>query len=333
MNAALLRRLFSAVTHHQSRETRLVCERIVADERRRGHARLADELAHLLEKTPSEAPQTKTAPLIPLPTATDSRTVALLVQEITHERLRHHMVLPAGVEKRFQRVEKEFAASVRLLKHGYRPRRRILLHGPPGCGKTLGAERLAWNTGLPLRRVRFETLLSSYFGETAANLHRVFSEAGRTPCALFLDECDTIATSRASSRHDVGEVPRIVNTLLQLLEDFDGEGLVIAATNLTETLDRALFRRFDEVIEIGLPSVEEVAQLLEMSLSAMNKERGIGWTGLARALDGHSCSEVVRVAENAAKRCILEGRVRVAAADLEVAMTEFQHFPTSDHAR
>lgn len=325
MNASLLRRLFTAVARSQPRDTRLVCERIVEDERRKGHEKLASELSQLLDKAPP-APA-----LTPLPVPA-SRSAAPLVQDIPHERLRHHMVLPAAVEARFHRVEKEFAASVRLKKHGYRPKRRILLHGPPGCGKTLGAERLAWNTGLPLRRVRFETLLSSYFGETAANLHRVFEDAKRTPCALFLDECDTIATSRGQ-RHDVGEVPRIVNTLLQLLEEYDGDGLVIAATNLTESLDRALFRRFDEVIEIPPPSVEEIARLLEVSLSAMEKERAISWTAQARALDGHSCSEVVRVAENAAKRCILEGRSRVMAADLESAMAELNHLPLSDHAR
>ncbi|MBE7156904.1 MAG: ATP-binding protein [Rhodospirillales bacterium] len=242
------------------------------------------------------------------------------------------MVLPLAVETRFQRVEREFAASARLKKYGYRPKRRILLHGPPGCGKTLGAERLAWNTGLPLRRVRFETLLSSYFGETASNLHRVFDDARRTPSALLLDECDTIASSRVL-RHDVGEVPRIVNTLLQLLEEYSGDGLIIAATNLTENLDSALFRRFDEVIEICLPSVEDIARLLELSLSAMEKERGLQWLALARALDGHSCSEVTRVAENAAKRCILEGRSKVTQADVKCAMEELNHLALNDHAR
>ena len=329
MNASLLRRLITAVSKSQQQEARLVCDRIVEDEHRKGHRKLAAELSGLLGKTP----QGPAPSLTPFPsTAPGGRSNAPLVQDIPHERLRHHMVLPAEVESRFLRIEKEFAASVRLKKHGYRPRRRILLHGPPGCGKNLGAERLAWNTGLSLRRVRFETLLSSYFGETATNLHRVFEDATRTPCALFLDECDTIASSRAF-RNDVGEVPRIVNTLLQLLDEYDGEGLVIAATNLTENLDRALFRRFDEVILIPLPSHGEIARLLEMSLSAMEKEGGISWESLARALDGHSCSEVVRVAENAAKRTILEGRQRVSVADIEAAMEELNRLPITDHAR
>ena len=327
MNASLLRRLFTAVAQSQSQDAKLVCDQIAEDEKRKGHGRLADELAKLLHRRPAVTQLSPLPGQIPV-----GRGSAPLIQEIPHDRLRHHMVLPSQVEARFCRVEQEFAASARLKKHGYRPKRRILLHGPPGCGKTLGAERLAWNTGLTLRRVRFETLLSSYFGETAANLHRVFEDARRTPSALLLDECDTIASSRVL-RHDVGEVPRIVNTLLQLLEEYDGDGLVIAATNLTENLDSALFRRFDEVIEISLPSVEDIARLLEMSLSAMKKENGLPWLALARALDGHSCSQIARVAENAAKRCILEGRPQVLAQDLKCAMNELNHFPSTEHAR
>ena len=326
MNANLMRRLFTAVVRSEPRDARLICQRIVEDEQRKGHGKLAAELSQLLQKSTP-------APLLsPLPNEyPERRGTALLLQVVPHEQLRHHMILSPHVESRFRRIEKEFAASVRLKKHGYHPKRRILLHGPPGCGKTLGAERLAWSTGLSLHRVRFETLLSSFFGETSSNLHRVFEEAKKSPCALFLDECDTIASSRIM-RNDVGEVPRIVNMLLQLLEDYSGDGLVIAATNLTENLDRALFRRFDEVIQMDLPSTEEIARLLEMSLSAMDKDIGLNWKSLARALDGHSCAEVVRVAENAAKRSILEGRARVAAADLEFAMSELNHIPLSDHA-
>ena len=162
------------------------------------------------------------------------------------------MILPEPVEQRFIRIEKEFAARARLATHGLEPRRRILLHGPPGCGKSLGAERLSWATGLPMHKIRFDTLISSYFGESAANLHRVFEAAEQRPCALFLDECDTIARSRVEG-NDVGEVPRIVNMLLQMLEDFRGDGLVIAATNIEDALDHAMFRRFDEVIEVPRP--------------------------------------------------------------------------------
>jgi ATP-dependent 26S proteasome regulatory subunit len=117
------------------------------------------------------------------------------------------------------------------------------------------------------------------------------------------------------------------------LEEFDGDGLVIAATNLTENLDRALFRRFDEVIQIPLPTVNEIARLLEMSLSAMEKERGLSWEMLAQSLDGHSCSEVVRAADNAAKHSILEGRQIVSASDLKSAIEELNNVSLGDNAR
>ncbi len=240
------------------------------------------------------------------------------------------MVLPVPVEARFKRIEREFAARFRLATHGLKPRHRILLYGPPGCGKSLGAERLAWNTGLPLRKVRFDTLLSSYFGETMSNLRKVFDAAQASPCALFLDECDTLARSR-TERNDVGEATRITNGLLEMLENHRGEGLVIAATNLDSALDSALFRRFDEVLKIPLPGAEEIERLLRTTLSAISVERDVSWRELAHEMDGMSGSDVVRVGQNAAKYCVLEGRKKVTDSDLRYALGEVherqQHTP------
>jgi SpoVK/Ycf46/Vps4 family AAA+-type ATPase len=231
------------------------------------------------------------------------------------------MVLPEAVERRFHRIEKEFAARTRLAKHGLKPRHRILLYGPPGCGKSLGAERLAWNTGLQFIKVRFDTLLSSYFGETMANLRKVFDAAQASPCALLLDECDSLARSR-SERNDVGEVSRITNALLEMLEDYRGDGLVIAATNLDSALDSALFRRFDEVLKVPLPGIHEIFRLLQSTLSPMETDQGIRWQEIASAMDGMSGSEVVQVAQNAAKHCVLEGRCQVVESDIQHALVE-----------
>jgi SpoVK/Ycf46/Vps4 family AAA+-type ATPase len=320
MNAALLKRLFRAIQSGSRPDVDALCRRVVDEQKNHGHDRVAEELERILSAMPtprSFAEQRGTLSRLP----TSRRDSAPLVEEITLDNLRHHMVLPPSVERRFQRIEKEFAARTRLAKHGLKPRRRILLYGPPGCGKSLGAERLAWNTGLPLRKVRFDTLLSSYFGETMANLRRVFDAARISPCALFLDECDSLARSR-TERNDVGEVTRITNGLLEMLEDYNGDGLVIAATNLDSSLDTALFRRFDEVLKIPLPGIEEIGRLLKATLSAMETERSIEWREMAGAMDGMSGSEVVQVAQNAAKHSVLEGREIVSEQDIRSALAE-----------
>jgi SpoVK/Ycf46/Vps4 family AAA+-type ATPase len=321
MNATLMKRLFRVIQSGSTADVDTLCRRIVEEEKKQGHGQVAKELEQILsaKQTPKSAPIAGTLQRLP----TRRRDSAPLMQEIPVDKLRHHMVLPEAVERRFHRIEKEFAARTRLAKHGLKPRHRILLYGPPGCGKSLGAERLAWNTGLPLRKVRFDTLLSSYFGETMANLRKVFDAAQNSPCALFLDECDSLARSR-TERNDVGEVTRITNALLEMLEDYKGDGLVIAATNLDSALDTALFRRFDEVLKVPLPGIEEICRLLETTLSPMETDVSIKWRELAQAMDGMSGSEVVHVAQNAAKHCVLDGRRRLIEGDIQRALAEVQ---------
>lgn len=319
MNATLIKRLFRVLQDGSANDVRAVCRRIVDEEKKRGHTQVAKELELILE-TPEMRPAPAAASgLRPLPTS--RRDSAPLITEIPVDQLRHHMVLPDSVEARFSRIEREFAARSRLAKHGLKPRHRILLYGPPGCGKNLGAERLAWHTGLPLRKVRFDNLLSSYFGETLTNLRRVFDAAHETPCALFLDECDTLARAR-NARNDVGEVTRITNALLEMLEGYRGDGLVIAATNLDAELDPALFRRFDEVLRIPLPGATEIKRLLSTTLAAIGIEPKLPIQSLAGEMDGMSGSDVVHAAQNAAKLAVLAGRKRVSESDLRQALTE-----------
>lgn len=323
MNTVLVRRLFSAIHAGKSGDVEALCRRIVEDERKRGHSHVAEDLERIIaarQNGTADVAKRSPSTLSPLPVS--KREAAPLVHVIDHSHLRHHMVLPEDVEARLQTIEKEFAAKHRLAAHGLRPSRRVLFYGPPGCGKSLGAERLAWATGLPLHKVQFDTLLSSFFGETLTNLRRIFDEAAKSPCALFLDECDTLARSR-TERNDVGEVNRITNALLGFLEGYRGEGLIIAATNLDSALDTALFRRFDEVIKMPLPSVMEIARLLKTTLSSIRVEKGIDWAATASQLDGMSCSEVVQIAQNAAKRCVMEGIKTVRKRHLTQAVQEY----------
>jgi SpoVK/Ycf46/Vps4 family AAA+-type ATPase len=237
------------------------------------------------------------------------------------EKLEHHMVLPEVTERRFARIESEYAARERLGIFGLRPRRTVLLYGPPGCGKSLGAKRIAWNTGLPLLKVRFDSLISSYFGESASNLRALFTAAKERPCVLLLDECDFIARSRTGS-NDIGEASRIVNSLLQLMEEYEAPGLLVATTNVESSLDRALFRRFDDVFLVPLPGPQEVEKLLRMTLSAVALAEPIDWKCLVKQLNGAPAAMVVKAAQDAAKAAVLERQKLVTERGISAAIAE-----------
>ena len=264
MNADIIKRIVRAIADGSQGDLERLAHKVVEAERKSGHVRLANQLEEILNKPrPKNSrpapPLDSDRALKELPLS--RRHGELLATVIPREALEHHMVLPSEIEERFARIEREYAARERLGAYGLRNRKTILLYGPPGCGKSLGAKRLAWNTGLPLLKMRFDALLSSYFGESAANLRAVFDAAKERPCVLLLDECDFIARSRTTSK-DIGEASRIVNSLLQLMEEYDAPGLLVATTNVEASLDEALFRRFDEVFQVPLPGPEEIEKLL-----------------------------------------------------------------------
>lgn len=323
MKAEMIKRIVRAIADGSQEDLERLAQRVVQAERERGHERLAGELSQILASRQHEKPtgvgQARGGPLRELPLS--RRSGELLVSVVPHEALEHHMVLPPVVEERFARIEREYAARERLGAYGLRNRKRILLYGPPGCGKSLGAQRLAWNTGLSLLKVRFDALISSYFGESAANLRAVFEAARERPCVLLLDECDFIARSRTSGR-DIGEASRIVNSLLQLMEEYDAPGLLVATTNINDALDNALFRRFDEVLEVPPPGPAEVEQLLKMTLSSVEVAATVKWRQLVAKLGNSSAAMVVKVARDAAKEAVLGGKKVVTQALLARAIED-----------
>ena len=328
MKAELFKRLFKAIFTEDIASLKKIAHIIIQEERTLGHNVLADSLENI---SIIEKPRTFTTDnrsnngngLTSLPAS--KRNNSQLVSFIPRENLKHHMILPENISKRLLSIEKEFAAKDRLKRYNLTPKQKILLYGPPGCGKTLSAERIAWNLGLPLLKVRFDSLLSSYFGESASNLREVFDYCKREPVVLLLDECDFIAKSRVSTQ-DVGEVPRIVNMLLTLLDEYEAPGLVIATTNLKIALDEALFRRFDDVLEIPMPEVSERVRLIEMTLSAMPVSSDVSYQELAKCMEDCSSANIVLTAQRAAKISILDGSKNVNAIHFKQALSESSKF-------
>ncbi|MFO0804417.1 MAG: ATP-binding protein [Gemmataceae bacterium] len=326
MNAETLKRLIRAISDGSRDDLDRLARKVIQTKRDAGQNRLADELEAVLNRPAEPRPEPEpTRGFRELPVSRRQREQ--LATLVPRGELEHSMVLPPEVEARFARIEREFAARERLGVFGLKPSKKVLLYGPPGCGKSLGAKRLAWNTGLPLMKVRFDALLSSYFGESLANLRAVFDAAKDQPCVLLLDECDFIARSRSGNK-DIGEASRIVNMLLQLMDDYEAPGLLVATTNLQDSLDAALFRRFDEVFRLPLPGVAEIDRLIRLTLAGVNVSSRIDWPTVSEAFVGLSAAQVVKLAQNAAKSVVLANQKTVEEQHLREALAEARLGPT-----
>jgi len=292
---------------------------LAAHEARQGHGKLAEELKNLVDEAKARGSGVERR-RNPVPMAQPKGELAsLLSARYPTERLAD-MVLPKALEDRLERVLLEQRQQERLRSHGLRPRRKLLLVGPPGAGKTMTAAALAGELKLPLFTIVLDGLITKFMGETAGKLRLVFDAMAGTRGVYFFDEFDAIG-ARRSERQDVGEIRRVLNSFLQFLEHDDSQGLVIAATNHPELLDTALFRRFDDVIEYEIPDAPLIERLLRARLGSFDTQ-GLVWPAAAEAGVGLSQAEVVQAAEDAAKATILASGKRVTYQALLGAIEE-----------
>lgn len=326
MNQALLTRLFKSIEGNQNAPLIKIAYSIVEDEKRKGHVVLANKLNTILEgnlaRSSEFQPALKIAKEKDYKVPVDRRYRLPLANHIQYEFLRHEMVLSNDVDSKIQRIEKEYLARERLSHYGLKPRKKILLHGSSGCGKSMAAERIAYNLGLPFYKVRFDSIISSYLGESASNLNNLFESIQEYPCVLLLDEFDIIGKQRNVNSNDVGEIHRIVNILLGLLEEYDGEGILIATTNFEGSIDNALFRRFDDFIELPKPNEAEIKDVLRISFSALKLKKAVNLECFAKKMVGMSYAIIVKIANDAAKKAIISSNDNISKEDIDIALEE-----------
>ena len=230
------------------------------------------------------------------------------------------MILAETLANQIRRVIREQRHAGRIVEHGLSPRRKLLLTGPPGTGKTMTASVLSRELGIPLFLVRLDGLITKFMGETAAKLRQIFDATGRTRGIYFFDEFDAIGSQRGLT-NDVGEIRRVLNSFLQMIEQDRSHSLVVAATNHPVILDPALFRRFDDILQYDLPERSQISKLLEMRL-ATSAEEGIEWENLASFAEGLSYAEVTRAANEAKKDALIHSRSRVRMVDIRSMLCE-----------
>jgi SpoVK/Ycf46/Vps4 family AAA+-type ATPase len=282
---------------------------LAAHEAKLGHGKLAEDLRALIDEAKRRRGVGQPVPI----SRPRGELANLLAFSYPKVRLAD-MVLDAELDEQIQRVIREQRHAAKILQHGLSPRRKLLLMGPPGTGKTLTASVLAGELGIPLLQVRLDVLISRYMGETAAKLRQVFEATERTRGVYFFDEFDAIGSQRGIG-NDVGEIRRVLNSFLQMIEQDSSHSLIVAATNHAELLDYALFRRFDDVLHYELPNVEQIAALLRARL-ARSAEKRTSWKGLAKKATGLSYAEVVRVADELLKEALIGQRERVTQAEI-----------------
>lgn len=273
---------------------RVLVEAVIAEERANQHHLVADRLSELITTAGQSALR-------------DDRAAAMrdLVQEIVPRRSLDELEL-APVPRRvvMELIEEQKRAEL-LRSYGIEPRNRLLLSGPPGNGKTSVAEAIASELMLPFYVIRYEGVVSSFLGETAARLDNTFEFARTRRCVLFFDELDTIAKER-SDEHETGEIKRVVSTLLLQIDQLPPHVLLVGATNHSELLDRAAWRRFQIHAVLEAPSRSQATRFLECLAIRLGGDLGFAPRTLAEKLAGASFSELEEFALDVRRRAVLE---------------------------
>jgi SpoVK/Ycf46/Vps4 family AAA+-type ATPase len=294
-----------------------VAMQVAAHEARLGHGKLAEELRAVIDKA-----KRRRSVVHPVPISRPRGELGSLLSVSYPKARLVQLVVNDGLARQIQRVIREQRHAGRILEHGLAPRRKLLLVGPPGTGKTLTASVLAGELGLPLLEVRLDALITKFMGETAAKLRQIFDSTGQARGVYLFDEFDAIGSQRGLT-NDVGEIRRILNSFLQMIEQDSSHSLVLAATNHPRLLDPALLRRFDDVLHYELPTDAQASVLLRGRLSRA-AVRGTHWRRLAVAARGLSHAEITRAADEVLKDALIHDRAPVKESEIRTMLEERQ---------
>jgi len=316
--ADLLKKLFSSFKIDDRESFLKVANDIIEDERKKNHGILADELKMIISNGSTQSKRSLST--YSASAGKDRERETALFEVLYPEKYLSDIITSPQALRQIEQIVKEFLNWDVLISNGAYPTRRVLFYGPPGCGKTVTAQAIASEIGLPLLYVRFDAIISSYLGETASNIRRVFDYAKNDSFVIFFDEFDAIARSRNDS-FEHGEIKRVVNTFLQQLDNFKGKSLVIAATNFEQSLDYAIWRRFDTTLRFDMPTDDERIKLFSYKLKQFQGPEHVISEYISH-MKKFSHSDVEQAANTIMKYCILDGRRMYTKKDVEFAVLQ-----------
>lgn len=290
--------LVKAGVSGNAKNVRETAEAIAAEERAKKHTGVADRIVRALDTSHTSAQRGNSRGL-------KVRDGTSGIQRKESSRPLSSLFLTKTVKDSCEELIEEQTRSDVLRAHGLEPRHRVLLVGPPGNGKTSLAESLAYELALPLFSVRYEAVVTSYLGETAQRLKRLFDYVRTEPCVLFFDEFDAIGKERGDL-HETGEIKRVVTSLLLQLDDLPSYCVLVGATNHPELLDRATWRRFELKLELGKPDRDQFLSYFDNQLDMFETKPGYTAKRLVDAVEPTSFSEAEIFFQDVWRRHILE---------------------------
>lgn len=310
----VLRQLIRSGATGDTSAFRQVSEEVIRDERLKQHHLLANDLEQILYGNSKPLASNSLSRLMPV-VPTDKERGLPLLDIRQPQRSLEELVLPRLPQAAIEELLEEHRRQDVLRTYGLRASSKVLFFGPPGCGKTLAAEVIACELDLPLAIVRLDAMVSSYLGETSANLRKVFDFIDQYPLVALFDEFDALGKERADdSEH--GELRRVVNAVLQMMDAYQGKSLLIAATNHEQILDSAVWRRFDDTLEFPLPDSELLPQVLQLKLRGVRRQFETDATEVVDIFKGLSPADVERIVRRAVKRMILRNQEFLSVKDL-----------------
>jgi SpoVK/Ycf46/Vps4 family AAA+-type ATPase len=322
VRAEVIEGLLRAFAERDDQKFRQFANELVDDEQRIKHHNLATRLRSLMDQIEVGSATTKrhgAQQEVPKDPETGFALMHVRPSSMTLE----DVILPAESKAQLERIVVEHRNAFALGRFGLRPKRVLLFCGPPGTGKTLSAQALAGELNLPLGMVRFDSIVSSYLGHTAANLRRIFQFLHTFHGVVLFDEVDFIA-KRRDDPAEHGEIKRVVNNFMMMLDGYGGPGLLCAATNHQGLLDEGVWRRFDDVVVFSVPDAAARRRLFEKYLGAYRYVDELDYDILVRQSDGFSGADISQACEESIRRLILAGSKFLRTRNVQEAIADHE---------
>lgn len=317
----LIKKLFLSFNEKDNDTFVQTAREYIEHEKRKKHTVVAKDLEKALFSTSSVQNAGKRFKnTLPIPRDTEKGFPLLEIQHF--DKSIDALIISSEIKEQLEQVIREFKDTDILATYNLQNKRKILFCGRPGTGKTFSAQIVSSVLNLPLVYIRFDAIISSYLGETASNLRKVFDYIESDTWVVLFDEFDIIGKNR-DDNHEHGEIKRVVNSFLQMLDNLKSDSIILAATNHQNMLDPAIWRRFDDVIYYELPDENIRKQLFDIYLKSIKKDADIDMAKAASMTDGFSPADIKMVTEEAMKTAIINSKNHLGQNEIDCAIQKF----------